>query len=440
MNPHRPPHSALRPPPLSAFSLQVFRLFPFSLQAFRPSAFFLALFSLQISSLPLPAAPKPGEALPPWSEGFLDIHHINTGRGEGALLILPDGTTMLVDGGVSHVDPSILNPPVPSAERAPGEWIARYIDRALQPAPKKILNYVLLSHFDGDHLGTVKENTPLSANGHYKISGLSEIADFIPFEKLIDRSWPKYGGGLRMTEYQKFIAWQQKHKGMRPERFKAGVNDQFVLLHNPSKYPQFEIRNIASDGVVWTGKDDSTRDIFEGIHPDFIAENTKSTVICLTYGPFKYFSGGDLDHRKAAIKAGLNIETPVSKVTGPVSVLKANHHGIDNANSANFLANLRPRVIVVHTMSLSTPRANAWRRMKSEVVYPGPRDIFATCISKEAALAIGDKNLQTSGHIVIRVSPGGTEYYVYRLTDADESGLIKSVHGPYQAEHARSAP
>lgn len=44
-----------------------------------------------------PDKPKVGQTLPDWSEGYLDIHAVNTGRGECSLLILPDGTTMLVD-------------------------------------------------------------------------------------------------------------------------------------------------------------------------------------------------------------------------------------------------------------------------------------------------------------------------------------------------------
>ena len=33
----------------------------------------------------------------PWSPGMLDIHKISTGRGNSPLLVLPDGTTVLVD-------------------------------------------------------------------------------------------------------------------------------------------------------------------------------------------------------------------------------------------------------------------------------------------------------------------------------------------------------
>lgn len=43
------------------------------------------------------AASGPGRTLPAWREGELDIHHINTGRGEAQLMILPDGSSVLVD-------------------------------------------------------------------------------------------------------------------------------------------------------------------------------------------------------------------------------------------------------------------------------------------------------------------------------------------------------
>ncbi|MBQ5691486.1 MAG: hypothetical protein IIV24_08330, partial [Alistipes sp.] len=42
---------------------------------------------------------KVGTVLPSWSEGCLDIHFINSARGECCFYILPDGTTLLVDAG-----------------------------------------------------------------------------------------------------------------------------------------------------------------------------------------------------------------------------------------------------------------------------------------------------------------------------------------------------
>ena len=46
-----------------------------------------------------PAEAIPGQELPQWKEGWLDIHSINGARGESFWYIFPDGTTLLVDAG-----------------------------------------------------------------------------------------------------------------------------------------------------------------------------------------------------------------------------------------------------------------------------------------------------------------------------------------------------
>lgn len=38
------------------------------------------------------------------------------------------------------------------------------------------------------------------------------------------------------------------------------------------------------------------------------------------------------------------------------------------------------------------------------------------------------------GHIVVRVSPGGDEYYVYVLDDNNEDYKVTGVFGPYQSK------
>lgn len=39
-----------------------------------------------------------------------------------------------------------------------------------------------------------------------------------------------------------------------------------------------------------------------------------------------------------------------------------------------------------------------------------------------------------NGHIVVRVVPGGNEYYVYLLDDTDFNFKVKSIHGPYSSK------
>ena len=51
----------------------------------------------------------PFEDFEPWKPGFLDIHHINTGRGDATFFIFPDGTNMLFDAGDKEVPGSGSN-------------------------------------------------------------------------------------------------------------------------------------------------------------------------------------------------------------------------------------------------------------------------------------------------------------------------------------------
>ena len=57
--------------------------------------FFLSILFLFISICSAAQTAIPGKPLPVWQKGYLDLHHINTGRGNAAFYIFPDGTTML---------------------------------------------------------------------------------------------------------------------------------------------------------------------------------------------------------------------------------------------------------------------------------------------------------------------------------------------------------
>ena len=37
--------------------------------------------------------------LPEWQEGYMDIHTIATGRGDATFIVMPDGTTLMIDAG-----------------------------------------------------------------------------------------------------------------------------------------------------------------------------------------------------------------------------------------------------------------------------------------------------------------------------------------------------
>jgi len=406
-------------------------------------------------AMAFPTAAQEGDAqigspLPAWRKGELDIHHINTGRGEAQLMILPDGTSLLVDmSGKTVEQPPFSLPTRPDASRAPGEWVARYVQRVLPQDANKI-DYALITHFHGDHMGAIVDDSPLASNGAYRLSGITEVAEHLPITRVIDRGWPDYGyprpiHNVTVDNYRAFLAWQVQHNGLEVEQFQPGRHDQLVLRHEAETYPQFQIRNLYANGVLWTGVGDDTRNLFppvdswpENQSPD---ENKLSIAFRVSYGLFDYYTGGDLSSvdEETAFAPPLwgNIEPLVGQAAGPVEAMKANHHGSWDSNSIPFLAALRPRVIVVGARAEGHPAVNAWRRMTSRRIWPGERDIFITNLSPATARTTYDVERMaksTQGHVVIRVAEGGASFRVFVLDDADEDMRVKAVFGPYASQ------
>lgn len=391
----------------------------------------------------LKAQPNTGDVFPGWAEGYLDIHHINTGKGECAFFILPDGTTFLVDAGATQRTYPSVTHPKPNASRTPGEWISRYIKHILKGLSEEKLNYVLLTHFHYDHIGQLSPEAKTSKTGAYKLTGITEVAEFIPFDKVVDRGWPNYNWPEPSSydfahNYIKFVKFNQQNRNFEVEQFKVGTNKQFFLLNKPDKYPNFEIRNIACNGHIWTGVGTNERNHFPLLEnlevKEYPSENMCCAAFRLSYGKFDYFNGGD-------ITAGVpgtwqDVETPVGLVTGPVDVCIANHHACNDAMSTNFLRAVRPRIHLIQAWAPSHPSPLAFSRILSNESYPGPRDVFTTNIMDETITVVGDEIDQMKcrqGHIVIRVNPGGETYKIYILDDSEENFEIIAIHGPYNS-------
>lgn len=390
-----------------------------------------------------------GTVFPRWQEGEMEIHHINTGKGEAVFCILPDGTTLLIDAGdLGYKDDPRRTRAIPDASRAPGEWIARYIERLLPFKEKKALDYMLITHFDTDHIGTYsKDHRNIHPKGGYVLSGVSEVAAFIPILKLIDRAYPNYDYPAPLTashqvEYRKFVDWNVSQNGMKAERFRPGRKDQFRLVHRPDTYQSnFEIRNIVANGELWTGIGTETRHLFplpeELKKGERISENHCSAAIRISYGAFDYYNGGDLiGHRAYHSAEWEDVETPVGRIVGPVEVCEADHHGWWNAMNANFIASLRPQVYIMQVWNVSHFCIETLLRMQSHEIYGGERTIFATNVPEISKTYVGSylKKLQgDGGHIVVKVQPGGDSYSVYILDDRTENYTVKSVSGPYKS-------
>jgi beta-lactamase superfamily II metal-dependent hydrolase len=390
--------------------------------------------------------------LPPWEPGYLYIHHISTGRGSCALLVLPDATTVMIDAGsvISGLDPQadkFIIDPRPNASMRPGQWMAKYAQEQLAQAGRQEIDYFLLTHFHEDHFGTIwpgrYDISPLSKFGPYQLGGVTDVAEIIPIRKVIDRCYPDYSypspiPGPQFANYHAFIK-SLPGRGGTAERFAPGSDRQITLKHTPERYPDFDIRNLASNGDVWTGVGEQTLAHFpplKDLKPeDYPTENKCAFAIRLKYGKFSYFSAGDEDHEE---KYGRwpwgDIETAVARASGKVQVAVADHHGYMDACGPEWVRALQPKAFVINAWDSAHPTIASLHNMLSKELYPGPRLVFSTATKPEADITIRQMSEMASqnGHVIFRVPPGGNSFEVFVKDSSVPDGGVTAHFGSFQ--------
>lgn len=381
-----------------------------------------------------------GARLSAWTPGCLDIHHIATGRGSATLVIMPDSTSMLIDAGATSNGLDVSAAPKPDATRRPGEWIARYAQRHLQATGRQQLDYLLVTHLHPDHTGDVGDTSPPSAQGPYRLSGVTDVAEMLPVGLLVDRGYPSYDfpvkpAGRYAENYYAFVQ-SRVQRGLGVARIRAGRADQLTMRSGAAP---FSIRTVAANGNVWTGSGDGTRSLFPPLatlaRADYPDENVCSIALKISLGKFSYFTGGDLtSYTYDGDQPWRDVLGAAATVAGPVNVATADHHGMFDGLSANVVRSLRPRAWVIPGWHLAHPDMLQMERMLSQRLYPGPRDIYATSLMAANHLANGRLTRQLrsrDGHVVVRVAPDGATYTVYVTDNGDENDTIVS-----QAAHA----
>ncbi|MET3667642.1 MBL fold metallo-hydrolase [Caulobacter sp. 1776] len=380
-----------------------------------------------------------GQPLRPWRRGWLDIHHVATGRGDSTLIIGPDGSSLMIDAGASATPPPAGLDIRPGPERRAGEWIGRYARRHLAAARSEPrLDAFLVSHLHPDHIGDVGPDTPPAPSGAYRLTGVSDVAASLPIGLLVDRGYPDYAypkpwDAPFARNYVAFVR-ERIRAGGGVERFRVGAADQFAL-------PDVELRNLAANGEVWTGRGTETRRLFPPIaslaKDDLPDENACSTAIRLRYGAFGYFAAGDLtSHDFYGALPWRDVETPAAEAAGPVDVAVAAHHGMFDATGAAVVRALRPRAWIIQGWHAAHPSTDALERMLSTRLYPGPRDVFAAGLSAANELAhkwLTDRLAARQGHLVVRVAPGGERYRIVVTDNRDEADRVLSIWGPWSA-------
>lgn len=380
-----------------------------------------------------------------WEKGEFQIHFIYTGVAESMFLIFPDGTTMLLDCGdfdaAARGEKSV--PILPSADRHAGEWIARYVTR-VNPSVTDV-DYMLLSHYHNDHAGSDRfyAEKIIRDGKEYPLSGFSQAAQILNFHKAIDRCYPDDDSSLKWADQdtvglmQDFYAYMQKHQGLQIEKFRLGATDQIVQLHNPLRYPTFQVRNICGNGCI-AYPDGRIKDLFEArkvAGKENKNENAMSLGMVFSYGPFRFYTAGDFSAKfKDPDGTPRFIEDDIADVCGSVTVAKVNHHG-HNSMSRKLVSALSPQVWVSCVWDQLHNLPPCMQLLSDRSIYPGDRVICPTIMpaarrekDRDAAWMkdIAPETFEGC-HIVVNVDREGKSYSVSFIPARDESMTVCSI-------------
>ena len=370
------------------------------------------------------------DVLAPWKEGYLDIHQISTGRGNATFMILPDGTTMMVDmgdlGDTSHFRQEVM-PAVPSSAKSPAQWVARYVRHFSEPLHNDgRIDMMLITHYDSDHIG---------APG---TKGVSELDTLLHIEKIVDRGYdyPTAEQALSMNRWTlpDYLTTMKSRagRGLGYEKFVLGSDSQFTLIHQPRK--DFKIRNIYANGHLWTG--DGLRDVVIGEGDEYtenlkaMNENRLSCTINISYGDFDYHSGGDIQGSSTnSTRPWRNVEKFVGELIGETDVVLANHHAYSDAMYGPFVKAVHPQVCIIPAWDFYHPQPSTLHNMLSggiDEAHPAVRDsvsyVFSAGIVGSNRERLGDDGqlILPDGHVVVRVYKGGRKFRIFVLDDGSE--------------------
>jgi competence protein ComEC len=296
----------------------------------------------------------------------LDIYWVDVEGGAATLIVSPSGESLLVDTG----------------HPGNGDRDAKRIHlAATQLAGLKRLDYLLTTHFHGDHVG----GTPV----------LSQV---LPIGRYLDHGDSVELDNPRAAEL--FKGYQQLAAGKRR------------ILKPGDRIPVkgVDIRVVASHGEVLKapingGGPNAALCRDAPLKKPDPSDNARSAGFLLTFRKFRFLDLGDLTW---------NIEHQLAcpqNLIGQVDVYQTTHHGLDQSGAPQLVWAVAPRVAIMNNGARKGGHVEVFQNLKKspglEDIWQGHRSLNAPELNSDERL-IANLEPECEGHwIKLSVAPDG---------------------------------
>jgi beta-lactamase superfamily II metal-dependent hydrolase len=290
-----------------------------------------AVYSVVALLLLLPAIPVGIDAQRPADppKTYIDIYFIDTEGGQATLFISPDGQSMLFDTGTRGSNGRDLN----------------RILAALKEAKVEVLDYVVVTHYHGDHAGNAAE---LSAQ--------------LPIRNFIDHG--PYTVELQPNRSAAFYAYLAVRDKAKARQAKAGEKIGLGGLDVHIVSSAGELITVPLPGAG------ASNSLCQGHVPrlqDATPENNETVGAVFRYGSFVLLDLADLTWNQER-----DLVCP-NNLLGPINVYHTTGHGTDRSGNPVMVHAVRPRVAIMNNAAKKGGTPDTMRIVRSS---PGLQDFW----------------------------------------------------------------
>jgi competence protein ComEC len=319
------------------------------------SAFFCV--ALLAASVAAKSKPKP-----------LLIYFLDTEGGQATLVVTPSRQALLFDTGWA------------------GGRDADRIVAAAKDAKIKRIDYVVITHFHGDHVG-----------------GVTELAERMKIGTFVD-----HGPTTEDSEPARSLYAAYEKIATKVKRLTAKPGEGLAMKAVTVKFLTAAGEQIAAP-LPTAGTANSYCDAEPAAETD-ASENSRSVGTLVTFGNFRFTDMGDLSKKQE-----LELACP-NNLIGTTDLYLVTHHGADGSNAKSLVWALRPRVAVMENGAKKGGEPATWQTIRDS---PGLEDLWQLHYS-----VAGGKDHNVAEPLIANVDDQSDGNYIKVTADRDGSFTV----------------